>query len=219
MNLRKLIREEIEKVLNNSEELRLYQDIHYLNGFNLLKTQKTNHIKLWVFEHRTKNYSIRFFIEKDNFKKTWKAKIFIYWKAESSEYTNARGKDCDCSFGPYQDYKDMISELNLKLKNNPIFSLSNFKDDNKLQFDNDAMNILPDIQKKQNIIALVKDSYFNDLKKISNEIKNMTSEEELKKYASSKADDFTDKQTFLLTLQKIHQLDNFLTKEKLESLF
>lgn len=220
VNIRKIIREEIEKLLSKSAtEAQFDKDIKYLDGFKLLKKDIKNNTLLWVFEHVTKNYRVRFYIEKNNQKRKWKAKVFVYWKSETSDFTNAKGKDYEYSYGPYGDYKEMTDDLNRKLQNNPVLSLNNFTDDNRVQFDKDAFQMIKSLKDNSKLISAVKDSYFNDLKKLLKQIEPIESDEELIKFVKDKAFDFTEKQTFLLTLQKLHKLEFFISKEKLESLF
>ena len=55
MDIRKFIKEEIEKTLNKKElEKKFDQDISYLNGFSLLKKENKGTSTIWVFEHKEK---------------------------------------------------------------------------------------------------------------------------------------------------------------------
>ena len=220
MNIRKIIKEELEKVMNKQEsEKKFDHDIHYLKGFSLNKKEEKGDNTIWVFDHKEKDYILRFYIQKNNSTDKWNAKVFIYWKEASKDYTNAKGKDYDASFGPFDSYEEMVSELNRKLHNNPLISLGNYVDDDNTQFDKDVVEMLKQMMKKTGQIDAVKDVHFKDLKKIHKATKNIKTEEELHKYINENWPDEEDKQTLLLILQKIYQLRFYLHKEKLESLF
>lgn len=214
MNLRRLIREEIEKVLNKET---FDQDIQYLDGFKLSKKEKKNGTTIWLFDHKSKNYLIRFYIQ-NNHSETWQAKVFVYWKTASKEYTNAKGKDFDYTYGPFNSYEEMIEELNRKLKNNPLLSKQNYIDDNKTQFDNDVLHSIEVLQNKGEALIKVRDEHFNDLKKIYRDTKNLNIEQ-VKEYIKKKAPDEEDKQKLLLILQKVSLLDFYHRKEEIENLF
>jgi hypothetical protein len=215
VNLRKLIREQIEKVLNKET---FDQDIKYLDGFTLNKKENKSGVTVWVFEHKSKNYIIRFYIQKDA-SDSWQAKVFVYWKTASEDYTNAKGKDFDYQYGPFNTYEEMIEELNRKLKNNPLISHKNYIDDNRTQFDNDVVEMVKRLQKQGEALAKVKDSYFNDLKKIYNEVKGIEDEQKIREFIKKKAPDEEDKQNFLLIVQKISLLDFYNKKEEIDFLF
>lgn len=220
MNIRKIIREQLETVINKQDLANKFdQDIVYLKGFSLNKKEIKGDNTIWVFDHKEKDYILRFYIQKNNPTDKWHAKVFIYWKEPSKEYTNAKGKDFDATFGPFNSYEEMVSELNRKLKNNPLISLGNYIDDDNTQFDKDVIEMLEQMLKKGDKIDAVKDTHFKDLKKIHKVTRNIKSEEELKKYINDNWPDEEDKQTLLLILQKIYQLEFYLHKEKLESLF
>lgn len=221
MNLRKIIREELEKVINNDNLANKFdQDITYLKDFSLNKKENKRNSIIWVFDHnKHQDYIIRFYIQKNIEEKNWKAKIFIYWKEPSKEFTHTKGKDIDFSFGPYSSYKEMIDELNRKLKNNPLISPDNYLDNNKKQLDLEVIEMIKRMLKKSDKIEQVKDIHFKDLKKLLKKVKHLKTYEEIDKYTDDNAPETGDKQTLLLTIQKIDQLDFYLHKEKMESLF
>lgn len=220
MDIRKIIKEELEKVLNNQETAHKFdQDIIYLSGFILNKKEDKNNKILWVFEHKEKDYILRFYIQKDKKNEEWKAKIFIYWKETSKNFTNAKGKDYEHSFGPFKSYKEMVDELNRLLKNNPLISLESFVDDDNTQFNKDVLEMIQIMLKNKNKIDNVRDNHFTDLKKILNQITKLKLEEDVLKYINNKYPRERDKQTLLLILQKVYLLDFFIKKEKLEDLF
>ena len=195
------------------------QDIIYLKGFSLNKKENKGNNVIWVFDHKEKDYTLRFYIQNNKVSDSWSAKVFIYWKIPTKNFTNAKGKDFEHSFGPFSSYKEMVDELNRKLANNPLISLESYLDDDNTQFDKDLMKMVELMMKHGKQLEAVKDEHFNDLKKIYNKVKNIKSTEELKKYLNEKAPDEEDKQTMLLILQKVYQLDFYLKKEQLESLF
>lgn len=195
------------------------RDIKYISGFKLLKKETKNGSDIWIFEHKTKDYSIRFYLNKNKTVKEWTGKIFIYWKTITKDFTNAKGKDFEYSFGPYKSYKEMVGELNRKLNNNPLFSSMNYFDDNKTQLNTDVFEMLKKLIEVKEKLNKVKDHKFNSLKKIYNKIYKISSREEGEKFIEDEYPSETDKQTLLLELQKIFQIDFYLHKEELEGLF
>lgn len=220
MNLRKIIRESIATAANMSGLKHSFvDDIHYLKDFYLLKKENKGDSTIWVYEHKEKDYTIRTYIQNDKSKNAWSGKIFIYWKSESKDYTNAKGKDFDMSFGPYNSYEELVNELNRKLKNHPNISSENYMDNDNTQFNKDLVAMTKHMVTQGEKIDAVKDIHFKDLKKIYKEVKDIKTDKELTEFYNDKAPDEEDKQTLLLTMQKIYQLDFYLNKEKLESLF
>lgn len=220
MNIRKFIKEEIEKILDKQDlEKKFDQDISYLKGFSLNKKEEKGDNIIWVFDHKEKDYTLRFYVQKNKKNDNWSAKVFIYWKIPTKEFTNAKGKDFEHSFGPFASYEEMVKELNRKLANNPLISLDSYLDDDNTQFDKDVVVMIQRLIKHGKQLEAVKDEHFNDLKKIYNKVKDIKTMDELKKYINEKAPDEEDKQTMLLILQKVYQLDFYLKKEQLENLF
>jgi hypothetical protein len=220
MNVRSIIKETIENLLDKQDLADKFdKDIKYLNGFKLIKTRNDEKMSLWVFECKVKNYILRFFIEKNKIKNTWASKIFIYWKEISKNLTNARGKEYEFSFGPFDSYESMVDEINNKLKNNPNLSLKNFIDDNRLQFDLDLIYMLKLLQKNSSLLFSVNDKIFNKIKGIYEKIKESNSDEDLRKFIAQNAYDIQDKQRMILDLQILYKLDFFNKKEKVDSIF
>lgn len=219
MNIRKLIREVLENNFNKqNSEKNFIQDIVYLKNFELNKKEEVGHSTLWVFQNKIKDYTIRFYIQKNNYFGTWFAKLYIYWKIPTRHYTNAKGKDFDYKFGPYDSYNEMVSHLNNRLENNPLISTGNFVDDNKTQLDKDTFELLKLVKKRSTDIKKVNDKNFNELKKVEKEIENINDEKGLKDYMEIKTEEW-EKQTFWLVLNKIFDVDFFINKEHIESLF
>lgn len=220
MNIRKIIRESLEQALDKHEtEKEFDKDISYLKGFSLNKKEAKGNKTVWVFDHKEKDYTLRFYIQNDKENDSWSAKVFVYWKIPTRDFTNAKGKDFESSFGPFESYEEMIIELNRKLANNPLISLDSYVDDDNTQFDKDVVAMLDLLIKSGDKISTVRDEHFNDLKKIYKKVKTINSDEELKKYISDLAPAEEDKQTILLILQKIYKLDFYLKKEQLDDLF
>lgn len=220
MNIRKLIIETLETVVNKEQvEKKFDQDIIYLKGFKLSKKENKGNSEIWIFQHKQKDYILRFYIQHNKKDDNWVAKVFIYWKEASKNFTNAKGKDYEHTFGPFSSYEEMIEELNRKLKNNPLISTDSYMDDDNTQFDKDVVVLLKKILTQGKKISLVKDSHFKELKKIYNDVKDIKTMDELNNYITKKAPDEEDKQTLLLTLQRMYQLDFYINKEQIESLF
>lgn len=220
MNIRKLIREELEKAMNKKTSEEIFDnDIKYITGFDMIKKETRGNIDLWVFEHKTKDYSIRFYLNKDKLNKEWSGKIFIYWKKITKEFTNAKGKDFEFTFGPYKSYKEMVSELNRKLNNNPLFSTSSYIDNDRTQLNMDIFEMFKKLVIYKDKLNKIKDKKFNDLKRVYNKIYRLKDEGEVEEFMKNEYLDTADKQTLLLTLQKVFQIDFYLHKEELEALF
>jgi len=220
MDIRLIIREELEKIMSpkTSEEV-FDRDISYIKGFKLLKKESKNNSDIWVFEHRTKDYFIRFYLHKNKSSREWTGKIFVYWKEYSPDFTSAKGKDFEYAFGPFNSYKEMIFNLNNKLKNNPLFSKEIYLDDTETQFDNDSIEMLKRLISIKDKLYKVKDKKFNKLKKIYNKIHNFKDDVQFKEFLNKEYPKEEDKQTLLIILQEIHQIDFYLHKEDLEGLF
>lgn len=219
MNIRKIIKETIENLVNNQEIANKFdEDIKYLSDFELINKRDDEMSSVWVFEHKAKNYILRFFIEKDKRANTWSAKVFVYWKKISKDFTNAKGKEYEHFFGPFKTYEEMVKELDKKLMNNPNLSLQNFVDDNRLQFNSDLVHMINLLKKQGEKLKKVKDKSFNELKKIYNDIAKL-SDEKIQEYINEKAYDVEEKQELLLILQNIYRLDFFIKKEELDSIF
>lgn len=220
MDIRKFIKEEIEKVLDKQElERKFDQDIVYLKGFSLNKKKNNGNNIIWILDHKEKDYTLRFYIQNNKNDDSWISKIFIYWKEPSKNFTNARGKDFEHTFGPFFSYEEMVTELNKKLTNNPLISMENYVDDNNVKFNKDVIEMVKVLLRYNKQLTSVREIYFNDLKKIYNEVKSIKSIEELQKYIDKKYPDDDDKQELLLILQKVYKLDFYLKKEQLEDLF
>ena len=220
MNIRKIIREELEKIMDKeSLENKFDMDIPYLKGFSFNKKENKGEYVIWVFDHKEKDYILRFYVAKNKDKDTWRAKVYVYWKIPSKEFTNAKGKDFELSFGPYDSYRVMVEELNRKLKNSPTISAGNYMDNDNTQFNKDLLVMSQIMLKHGDKIMSIKDIHFNDLKKFYTQVKDIKTLKELQKFIDDKAPDEEDKQMLLLVIQKIYQLDFYLAMEELKSLF
>ena len=167
MNIRKIIRESLEQALDKHEtEKEFDKDISYLKGFSLNKKEAKGNKTVWVFDHKEKDYTLRFYIQNDKENDSWSAKVFVYWKIPTRDFTNAKGKDFESSFGPFESYEEMIIELYRKLANNPLISLDSYVDDDNTQFDKDVVAMFGLLIKNGDKISTVRDEHFNDLKKI-----------------------------------------------------
>lgn len=220
MSVRKIIKETIENLVNSKEITNKFDDdIKYLNDFELINKRDDNLTSVWVFEHGVKNYTLRFFIEKNKKNNKWAAKVFVYWKKISKNLTDVKGKDYEHSFGPFDDYTSMVKELNNKLVNNPNISIKNFSDDNRSQINVDLIYMIKLLQTKQKKLSVIKDKSFDELKKIFNKTIKLKSDEEIEEFLNKNAYDVEEKQQMLLTLQNLDRVDFFIKKEELDSIF
>lgn len=220
VNIRKIIRETIENIIDKQDTAEKFdQDIVYLKGFSLNKKEEKGNSTIWVFDHKEKDYVLRFYIQKHKNNETWDAKVFIYWKQPSKEFTNSKGKDVELKFGPFYSYEEMVQELNRKLANNPNISPNNFLDNDNIQMKKDLIEMLKVMMKYGDKIEAVQDEHFKDLKKLYRDVLKIKSMEELESKIEKEAPVEEDKQTLLLVIQKIYQLDFYLKMEHLKSLF
>lgn len=220
MNLRRIIREQIENLVEPQViEKEFDKDIIYLDGFKFSGKKQVEGYSIWVFEIKRKDYILKFYIQKNEQTDRWTAKLYIYWKKLTGDFTNAEGKDFEQTFGPFGSYEEMVQELNRKLKNNPLISTDNYIDDNKSLFNREILNIIEKVKDNKEKITKVKDKKFNDLKEILKSIETSKDNEELIKKINELAPEEEDKQTLLMDLQKIYQLDFYLNKESMDSLF
>lgn len=220
MNIRKLIREELEKIIDKKTlEHKFDKDILYLKGFSLNKKEDKGNFTVWIFDHKEKDYTLRFYIAKNKERDNWSAKVYVYWKIPSKELTNAKGKDFELPFGPYDSYEELVKDLNRKLINSPTISADNYMDNDNTQFNKDLVIMSQMMLKHGDKIMSVKDKHFDGLKKLYNQVKDIKTLEELQKFIDDKAPDEEDKQMLLLTIQRVYQLDFYLAMEEMKSLF
>jgi hypothetical protein len=220
MSLRRIIREQIEALVEPQViEKEFDKDIIYLDGFKFVEKKQKDGYSVWVFEIKRKDYILKFYIQKNESTERWAAKLFIYWKKLTGDFTSAEGKDFEEHFGPFKTYEELVFELNRKLKNNPLISPQNYIDDNKSLFNKEIVNIIEKVKDSKEKIRSVKDKKFNDLKEILKTIESIKDTDELIKKINQLAPEEEDKQTLLMDLQKIYQLDFYLNKENMDSLF
>ena len=174
MNLRRIIREQIENLVEPQViEKEFDKDIIYLDGFKFTEKKNKDGYTIWVFEIKRKDYILKFYIQKNDSTERWSAKLFIYWKKLTGDFTEAEGKDFEQSFGPYKTYEELVKVLNTKLKNNPLVSPDNYIDDNKSLFNREILNIIDKVKDNKEKITKVKDKKFNDLKEILKTIESV----------------------------------------------
>ncbi len=220
MSIRKIIKETIENLVNSQEIANKFdEDIKYLSDFELINKRDDVLSSVWVFEHKSKNYILRFFVEKNKKSNTWSAKIFIYWKKISKNLTDAKGKEYELMFGPFNSYEEMVKELNSKLMNNPNISVKNFSDDNRSQINSDLIYMIKVLQKKQKELSVLKNNSFDELKKIFKKVINLDTDEKILDFINKNAHDVEEKQQMLLTLHNIDRINFFIKKEELDSIF
>ena len=71
----------------------------------------------------------------------WYYKFFVYWKTHTSDFTSGKGKDFDLQFGPFDSLEAMEKDLMHNLNHNTLYSFNNYKDNNKIQLDNEIFII------------------------------------------------------------------------------
>ena len=179
----------------------------FLKKFHYDGFKDNKGMNLWTFTLKFPDYTFRIVFGEKNDK--WKAKIFVYWKAKTSDMTLGAGKDFEYIIGPYHNILELIKFIGRKLENNPIMGEHLYNDDSELNMDTEAMPLLRKLKEYGPKLALVKNDHFDDLKKIHKHIKNLP-EDKLLDYCRIKNKKEADKQDFLLDLQKINKIDFYL---------
>ena len=220
MNIRKIIRESIEKLLENQ--------ILIIDGFNFEGQKKDeNNNFIWKYSKTKKSdfgniedirsdYIFNIFIAKTP-NQNWYYKIFVYWKSKTSNNTNGKGKDFELQFGPFDSLEVLEKNLEEKLKHNTLFSFNNYKDDNKIQLNNE---IFINIEKMKDRFEEIKNSdneYFKDLKELIPHL--IGNKEEVQEFINKEYPDEDDKQLLLMLIQKIDKLTNLNKIDSFKSLF
>jgi predicted nucleotide-binding protein (sugar kinase/HSP70/actin superfamily) len=214
MNLRKIIRESIESLVNQEvNEL----DIPELDSFKFVdkkKDDKENDV--WKYSLQEENYTINFFIAKNKNNK-WFYKVFVYWKALSKSLTSGRGKDFEIKFGPFENFEELKKSIHEAVNNNVLFSFQNYHDNNKTQLNDEIFRVIEKLKNHKEDIENNTGSYFKDLKKILPNF--LKSKEEIKKYLDAEYPDEEDKQFLLLTLQKMDHIKLHNQINSIKSIF
>lgn len=218
MNIRKIIRESLEQTMNGQ--------LIKIDGFRFIDKKKDENDNLiWKYSRNIKSgssdredsdYIFNLYIAKSK-NNNWYYKFFVYWKKHTSDFTSGRGKDFDLQFGPFNSLDELKSNLTYNLKHNNLFSPNNYKDNNKLQLDDQIYIMIGKVKDVYDDLNSCQDSYFEDLKK---EIPNLFKEKpQVDLYLKKNYPDEDDKQQLLMILNKIDSLKNLKEIENLKSLF
>lgn len=179
----------------------------FLKKFHFDGFKEKKGMNLWPFTLKFPDYTFRIIFGEKNDK--WKAKIFVYWKSKTDVPTLGAGKDFEYIIGPYSNVIELIKSIEKKLENNPIMGEHLYNDDSELNMDMESMSLLKKLKEYGPKLDLIKDVYFDDLKKIYKHIKNLP-ENKLLDYCRIKNKREADKQDFLLDLQKVNKIDFYL---------
>ena len=175
-----------------------------------------NEMIQWGFSHKfqtkSPNYTFKIiFAEKDG---KWSAKIFVYWRKQTKDVTVGAGKDFDYTLGPYDFFSELLKNIDLKVKNNPILNHQVYDDDFEFNMDKEAVPLLIQLKKEKDKLFSVENSFFNDLKKIYKKIQNIP-EDKFLDYCRIHNKSEDDKSGFIFTLQKLHKLDYYMAMKKI----
>jgi hypothetical protein len=218
MSLRKIIRESLEQIVNN--------ELIKIDGFDFVnyKTDQEGNL-LWKYKKRIKSgtssredsdYIFNLFIAKTP-NENWYYKVFVYWKKHTKDFTSGKGKDFDLQFGPFNSLEELEKDLNYNLNKNILFSTNNYKDNNKIQLDNEIYKMIDKVKGVYEKLLSCTDPYFDDLKEEMTHL--MQEKPKIDLYLSKNYPDEDDKQQLLLILSKIGSLDNLKEIEGIKSLF
>ena len=214
MNLRKIIREQLENVINQEiNDL----DIPELNDFNFIKKNFDDNLnKLWKYTLQEENYTINLFVSETKGGK-WYYKIFVYWKSLSKGMTNGRGKDFELQFGPFNNLEDLKKDLKHSLEHNVLFSFKNYHDNNKTQLNDEIFNLIPILVKNKEDIENNTDDFFKDLREILPNL--LKSKDEVVDFLNKEYPDEEDKQFLTLLIQKANKIQLHKQINSIKSLF
>lgn len=178
----------------------------FLNKFKYHGYQDKNGMNIWTYGMVYTDYKFYVFIAEKNGR--WKAKLDVYWKKHSTDLTNGAGKDFILEIGPYPNFEQLISQIELKTKNNPIMGKHVFADDYLYNMDLEAVPLMKNLKEKGHELKNVDDPYFDDIKKIYKDIQNLK-EKSFLTYCKIHNPLAEDKQDFILDLQKLEKLDYY----------
>lgn len=218
MNLRKIIRESLEQLIDN--------ELIKIDGFDFVnqKTDENGNL-LWKYTKKIKSgtssredsdYIFNLFIVKTP-NENWYYKVFVYWKKQTKDFTSGKGKDFDLQFGPFYSLEKLEKDLHYNLNHNILFSTNNYKDNNKIQLDNEIYTMIDRVNKVYDKLLSCEDPYFDDLKEEMVHLRKEKPEVDL--YISKNYPDEDDKQQLLLILSKIDSLNNLKEIETTKTLF
>lgn len=218
MNIRKIIRESLEKIINSQ--------LINIDGFEFInqKQDDKNNI-IWKYSKSIKSgsstredsdYIFNLFIAKTP-NQNWYYKIFVYWKTQTKNLTSGKGKDFELQFGPFLNINELEKDLNYNLNHNLLFSFNNYKDNNKIQLDNEIFRMVEKVNDKYEELISCTDPYFDDLKKEMDNLRK--NKQEAQEYINKNYPDEDDKQQLLLILSKIGSLQNLKEIENIKSIF
>lgn len=181
------------------------KDFSYV-GFN--ESKGMNH---WRFSYKFTDYIFKIiFAEKND---NWTAKIFVYWKKPTKDSTAGAGKDFEIKIGPHKSFSELITDIEGRIKNNPIMGHNIYDDDSELNMDKESVPLIVLLKKSKDKLSSIDGDFFKDLKKIYKKVKNIPNDKLL--HYCKIHNKSMDKQIFLTTLQKLHMLDYYLEMKKI----
>lgn len=201
ISLRKIIRETLE---NSKTGEFIKSQIKHINDFKCVNFSSNE----WEYIKKTNgdSYYLHTLIKNENNK--WTFTIDVHWNFVTNNNTSNKGKEYEITFGPYNSLEEMVKDLNIKLKNNPIMSPELYEDDYDNNMDLDNIKLIEKLKKMSNKINSVARNYdvFSDLCKIYDDTLNLSSSQ-MMKYMKKNYPTSADKQTCSLILQKMGKID------------
>lgn len=192
------------------------KDISYLSEFKNHSVVEDESGCCWryCYETPSKNYKILCVIKR-NFENIWFLKIHVYWLKFSNRFTQGEGKDVEHSTIPIKGYKNFINQANLKLKNNLIADVKMYDDDYGFEMDRQIIKMIIELIKKFPEMDNLNFKYYDDLKKIYQDIIHKSGKEVLE-YIQKEYPKDTDKQFLLIRLDSLKSVDNFHRMNKMK---
>ena len=185
---------------------RLMNELCYLKEFKLEKHDKIGDSDVWRYKFKShgSNYHVDCAISRDK-QGYWKALIDVYWRVKTKDATAGAGKDFTRTFGPYESFDDMCSELNRVLKNNPMLDTKNYHDDQNHMLDKESLRLLLKLRQNIDDIRKLNSAHLNSLVRIHDALADVPDEELLEKLKSLN-NDWLKKLTLGFELQKVDKL-------------
>lgn len=185
----------------------LQQDIDILKNYTKLGTRVIDGAKTWKFEFKTEDRSYLshvFIVQYPN--ESCKMRIEVDWKVKSKENTAGAGKDFVMTFGPYPSYEEMVTELNRKLKNNPMIGPELYHDNNDLMLDKEIVELLKRLKENIGEIRSLNHPSLKTLERTYELIKDIPDDKGLYKFTDENFKGWLFKQGMIYKLQNLDKL-------------
>lgn len=202
-----LLRKLVSEVINaDSAGSKLQDDIGFLKDYKLVKSRVIDDAQTWKFEFKTDDnsyVSYAFFVMYPDGR--CKMKLETDWKVTTKDNTSGAGRDFSMAYGPFDNYDEMVSELNRKLNNNPLVGPELYFDNNDQMLDREIVNLFKKIKEKIGEIRELNHPALNTLVQMYDAIKDIP-DEELAKFSDENFKGWLLKQGVIYKMQDVDKL-------------